>query len=343
MIPRSAICLVVALGCVEPASDGLDTPLDLELLVTLGAASDSISVSGSAEVAIAPNGEYLVIGQPFPNDRLLRYSADGRLIGSVGRPGRGPNEFTIISYLAPAGDSVVVFELDGGVSIVSHDFEVRDLALLSGIVQRGWLTPRGEIVAMGRFPGLPRFPLQRFMKGSHVGGLGPAHTPPDEDRPSIQQRHAAFLADGSAWLVRPDRYELELYDSDGRFVRGYNRVVDWFPDRDYELAIPPEPPSPFITGVAADKNGRLLVLARVANDPFDPKEPRGEGVRLTPTKRQKLYDGILEVFDPTEDRVIASRRFDVPFAGFAAPDQVFTLAETPDRATVINVWRVRYE
>lgn len=264
----------------------------------------------------------------------------GRLLGTIGRPGDGPGEFRHVVDLFRSGDSILVFQLGGKVSSISPQLEVTHVAAVPGMIHRGWVKPSSELVLMGRFPAAPHAPLHRFRHGRAIGSLGAEDTVRSAERPSLTQRHVAVNDDGTLWLVRPDRYELELYDSAGALLQVYRRNAPWFPDREFEMAESPQPPSPFIVGLQISAAGDLIVLARVANEPFDSSLPRGEGVRLTPDYTLRLYDGIVEVIDPHAEAVVASHRSDMPFQGFASQDKLYSLREDEEGLVVIDIWRL---
>ena len=87
-----------------------------EVLMTLGEAG----VAGSGPdtfdrptgVAIAPNGDIFVTDGHGPNDRVLKYSADGRFIKTWGRTGSGPGEFDQPHDISIGGSQGHVFVAD---------------------------------------------------------------------------------------------------------------------------------------------------------------------------------------------------------------------------------------
>ena len=51
------------------------------------------------------------------SDEIRQFSADGRFLGSAGGPGEGPGEFANIQQLELAGDSMLVLDYDGRVTV----------------------------------------------------------------------------------------------------------------------------------------------------------------------------------------------------------------------------------
>lgn len=100
---------------------------DGELLMTIGtpgvSGSGAYTFNGICDVAVADNGDIFVADGHF-NNRVVKYSADGKFVKSWGQPGTGPSEFDMPHsididskgrvFVADRGNSrIQIFDQDG--------------------------------------------------------------------------------------------------------------------------------------------------------------------------------------------------------------------------------------
>ncbi len=122
-----------------------------------------------ADVCIAPSGE-IFVADGYGNSSVHRFSADGELIGSFGRPGRGPGEFVVPHSVRVSRDDrvyvadrenhrVQVFTVDGEFLTEWTDFkcpmgvhiDANDVVYVTDQIPRISLyTLDGELLARGR-------------------------------------------------------------------------------------------------------------------------------------------------------------------------------------------------
>ncbi|MCH8556632.1 MAG: hypothetical protein LAT84_02365 [Balneolia bacterium] len=110
---------IVFLGCGQSPDDAAqsqteelpaENTITLEPIVSLESFGDHY-ISGIRTPMPASNGDIII--SEFSAQQLFRISADGELLQTIGRDGRGPGEFqSIYSLLMAPGDSLHVFDIN---------------------------------------------------------------------------------------------------------------------------------------------------------------------------------------------------------------------------------------
>jgi hypothetical protein len=279
-------------------------------VATPGTPSDSVLLSTHPQVLQDSRGRFLAIGS-IPRAQILIYSQTGALADAIGRAGDGPGEFrdnTRITLLT-ADSLLVVEEPNRRISVLSSDgsyarrfivpFAPLDVELVEGDALIGG--------GAGFEAGAVAQPLHRL---SMLGSLEKSFGGPVailQRRPSAAQRMVARSRQGF-WSIRPDRYELQQWSTDGALLTAIDRQVDWFPDREFEGARNAwsDPVHPFLRDVYEDASGLLWTLTAVAASGFRPSR---ENYGLPPSLHHVRLDSMLEVFDTKTGTLIASQRF----------------------------------
>jgi hypothetical protein len=89
--------------------------------------SDSLDIGRPIDMAVSANG--LMYVSDGARNRVVTIDAKGRITRTFGRKGRGPGEFVSPSFIALAGDTMLLVR-DAGQSLV-HRFDTRTGALVS--------------------------------------------------------------------------------------------------------------------------------------------------------------------------------------------------------------------
>jgi len=100
-----------------------------DILLTLGqpgvAGTGNYQFDGPTDVVVAPNGDIFVTDghEPESNNRVLKFSADGRFIKSWGGTGSGPGEFRVPHMIAmdSSGRLFVADRSNGRIQIFDQD------------------------------------------------------------------------------------------------------------------------------------------------------------------------------------------------------------------------------
>jgi hypothetical protein len=268
-------------------------------------------------------------------------------VKTIGRPGRGPGEFRIISALGLVDSVLVVFDI--GNSRVTH------VSLSSErIIHEHPLPIRPSYLAL-----LPNHTLvlnavrpSRDMAGQpfHVvdplgivlrsfGYDGDTYR---MDIPFQIERHLATRTAESFWAAYVNRYAIEAWSVTGRRIARFERNVSWFRP---QVTQPPtsreDPPQPLLEALRQDAAGNLWVLIRVADNAWtrgiraDSAAPHGFAI-----ERHKYYDTVIEVIDPRTATLSASLRIDPHAYTFVGENLIAVDEEAPDGSPRIAVFHL---
>jgi len=123
--------LVAGIGCGSPAEDTRAPELELRLEARFGSLDGKLSLGVIQALALSQGrGDTVLIAQRFVPSVLV-LSAQGDSLGSIGRLGSGPGEFTAIGWMAIQGDTVWIADMN---RVISR------------------FTPEGEFLDQMRFP-----------------------------------------------------------------------------------------------------------------------------------------------------------------------------------------------
>lgn len=277
------------------------------------------------KVERAHDGHFLVV----PSDRqgeLLQFGTDGVFVRRIGRPGRGPREFGGVLGIAP-GPADSTFLLDAGnrrLVVLDPDLDIARSAPLP--VMGGWfgVLDDGSVVVL---TGVPRGPgssadrlslLDRELAVVRTFLPGAVPTFPDEIRAA--RRRIGVASEGTIVVGHVDRYELEVWGSDGTHRRTLRRSPPWFPSDPGPVdsgARDPAPPRPLLDEaprIAPD--GRIWTVSWIADEGWQEalgpvRTIRGGTVTgPVPERRSDYLDAVVESLDPATGRLQASLRVD---------------------------------
>lgn len=323
----------VAASSICPPCD-----IDIDEPITLGSLDDEVGlhVAVSHRPLVTGDGHLLAIGEHGRS--IVEYDDTGGFVRSIGRTGQGPGELSEVVEIGLHGDSLVVFDpanarltllTRSGDYLRSFPISMRPLRVKPAGTGRFLVSAhRYAASALADVVDLAREEIVPF---------GPAITPV-EGRPSMGQRIIA-AGSGRFWAARPDRYEVEARDSGGRLLHTIDREVEWFPDRDVEGAVDFREvlPNPWVQDLHVDEEGRLWTMVRTADPAYRPS-----GESLSDLESDRVYDTIVEVFEPSGE-LLSSRRFPWYGLGFASDGSLVSQRRGPFDLRQVDVWPVRLE
>ena len=262
-------------------------------------------LSNIATAAPDSRGRFIVAGI----NRILVYDARGRLTGAVGQRGQGPGEFERLVYAI----------IGRGDSIYAYDIASRRLTVLSPELRFvRWVATRhgprfqlrdGSFLVEQQISGPPHanHPMHRMLAdGSIAGSFGASGLTYHPDIQLRIDRGVGPGRDGSIWAVALGRYVLERYDPvSGARLDSVVVTSPWFRESDRFGNDVRGRPSPILEHVWEDSLGFLWVLGREADPEW---RPAPADAHESSHDRDAIYDWILEVVDPDDARVVASRR-----------------------------------
>ncbi len=332
---RWAWLVWIGVGLAVPAQgqEIIDVPdgpacaceLRVTRVVTLSDPDGHAGLAWPLKVERVHDGHVLVV----PLDRqgeLLQFGADGVFVRRIGRPGRGPREFGGVLAIAsgPADSTFVMDASNRRLVVLDPDLEIARSAPLP--VMGGWfgVLNDGSVVVL---TGVPRGPggsadrlalLDRELAVVRTFLPGAVPTFPDEIRAA--RRRIGVASDGTIAVGLVDRYEIEVWGSDGTHRRTLRRSPPWFPsspapvDPDARDDAPPRPLLDEAPRIAPD--GRIWAVSWIADDGWREalgpvRSIRGETATGPVLERQSDYlDAVVENIDPVTGRVQASVRVD---------------------------------
>ena len=321
--------------------------IELTPVVTLSGVGDSIDLSMGMP-ALTASG-FIVAPLDFPPSGAVGvFDSTGRFLRRIGRSGGGPGEFgTVESLGIGPGDSLWV--VDQGFS--AHVFGPPPSGAYVRTVRfarsnTGRITPLG-ILSAGVYTSHGVVPAHLDdWEGALLREYGASALTPDGPYPPS----APALRDSShVWVPLSNAYVLELLGADGKVHQRLEGRVSWFPPDSGARGYPwQERPRPRIYAVNVGSNGFLWVLIRRAHRewkpqasapvtrPMDPAALR----RLGAHNMSEIFEGIIEVLDPRDGRLVASLEVGGGVLGFPAQDLLYEVKQDELGRVSIQLWRI---
>ncbi len=207
--------LAAAVTAARPAP-----PAQLEILRTVDGGDQAMLYRPWA-VCFGPDGGFFVLNAG--DCRVLRFDADWRFVGSFGRQGSGPGEFTNPTGMLRRGDALWVFEMMR-VTVFGLDGEYRRTLTSRVEMHEPLLTDRGLLVRLGSSDRLAALLDDQL---GLITKLGP-ECPTDADW-AVRYRACGFVRalphpDHLALLLNPYDGHLWALDRGGRVARELDLV-----------------------------------------------------------------------------------------------------------------------
>jgi hypothetical protein len=290
---RISVSTVVTLGSDDGAGAIHSTPLD-------------VSVDGRNRYWVVPIADQSALP--------IVFDAQGGVIRTIGRRGKGPGEFSrVVDAIPLPGDSALLLDSETRrATIVGPDLEpVRFIQIpepLQFNVVRRW---PAEVVGMSHYAGGGRGgPVLHVMAFDVepprvIRSFGPAWT--IRDITTMEKTVArVFPATEGVLSIVPQRYRVERWSYEGQLLKSLERRPEWFSVESVSAGTRDTPPSPRFTAVAEDTSGRLWSFLSVAAPTWREGWPKDRGeTRVVAFSMEKMYRTVIEVLDPKENRVIA--------------------------------------
>lgn len=278
-------------------------------------------------------GRYVVALPDQPDERIAVFDASGRFLRRFGRRGDGPGELRAVAVLKIVpGDTLLVYdEVVGRLSVFDAEYRfVRSSPAPRGLSSVDRL-PDGSIMVSAAVYDAERAGklYHRFHpNGNLLSSFGDSK---QVLSPIVPYNHVRFIGashGGGFWSIGwMYRYRLELWHRNGTLARILEPDSEWFLpyDRIYQPS-PTRPPASIAFGVAEDNFGRVWVIGAAASSRFarglgTPRQV--EGTTVYPIEDlATVWDGIIDVFDPSSGRLIATRRIVEPYHFFLSSNIV---------------------
>ena len=307
-----------------------------------------VSLTREGMIVRLSHNEYLV-STGRENAPLLLADSAGRIVAPLWRS-EIPKSNPLLRLFPTAANNVVVVDLARGTqALIDTTLHVHERGKLQLAIQQMLFLNEDRAVAVAEIPtpdkiGLPFHLLDRTGKILRSFGL-------DSDSAfSAPAEHGWVLAAGGSqqfWAARVNRYELQLWNAQGRHLRTLERICSCFAPWD-RSSYPPDyfRPESRLVAMQTDGLGRLWVVLRVPDKHWRRTRrvlPSGEVPPIPLGEERRVYDSLIEVIDPGTLRVLANKRFDMPLRGFAGTNLLYALGTDEHGRIRIDVWRGRFE
>lgn len=303
----------------------------------LGSEGDAVGVAILAEAAVDTRGRFAV-ASPMTVGEILIYEASGRFVRTIGRRGGGPGEFEHpVKLRFGPGDSLHVLEEGiGRFTVFTPALEHARSVTLAGRAFSFALGRSGQVVAAAPSAAEGRqFGIQVFSpSGERL--LAFEEVPAGENAASgAGRRHVALDREGGVWTVRPNRYEIRSYDSQGNLRRTYRGIRDWISGEPLPTRwdLTRRPPGQ-IGALAVDDAGLVWVFAVVPDANWRPLQPQAG-----PPDPSAIYDTLIEVFDPRSGALVAHARVDHLVFPLRS-GQIYGIVPQPSGDQQVQIWNV---
>jgi hypothetical protein len=327
--------------------------IELERLLTIED-SEPFWLGGVVSLARDPQGRYHGTSSPVTPGEIHVLDAGGRRIARYGGEGSGPGEGlrTSAPVAFDRADTAYVYDVRlNRFSVWSPSFEfVRSF--------NGPPPDQAAIFTEDRQLLMPSFvptregigwPLHIVdpVTGAIVRSFGSDSPVQPLGRLESNRRRLAASKGRLFWAAHLTQNRIEQWTIDGQRLLEIRRNVDWFEPHDGRLTEDGVTGS-YIRGIHEDADGLLWVFIQVPDvnysanrrrmpDPGDGMGPRPGGAMAF----HGLLDVIVEVIDPRDGTLVASRRFDqnIRTLGNGAP--LHSFREAADASPIYDVYRVR--
>lgn len=328
----------------EPA-DCSSCRLSISRVVSLGDATGAGMVSQQGQVARDARGYYYVTSN-VDLGRALVFAPNGRFVASMGRHGSGPGEFQDRPLIRRIPGGIAAFDLVARrVSTFDAQRKLRTTTQLEipvdGAVVLG--DQRFVIAAEVRSRSLIGLPLHIVDKsGQLVRSFGADSQRVERGRGFDGFRIVTSASGSTFWSARINEYLVEEWDTTGSRLLQIRRQADWFPKWTFApgaLGQVAQPPNIFDLRLTGDT---LWVFIRVTDQQWRPPAKQvGTGERVIPdTRRDTLFDTVVELIDVRRHRLIASHRFPEHLLGLVGDDLVATYEEDRSGNPRYVIWRI---
>jgi hypothetical protein len=332
---RAALALLAGCGSgPDAATDACpDCAIRLEYVATIGEGTGEGALDEQLQfVARDDRGRFIVTSNVEALPFL--YDSSGTYLGRLGSEGEGPGQFTSASAVHSVADSLYVLDRGQG-RILVFDGELSFVRTISGLAPyyAAVSLPGGLLMANNSRPTGP--PLTVYdAEGEIVATAGDTVVADPVFAHLHQPRRIASSSSGGAWAVKSFFMPVvREWDAAGKLLREFALDVDWYePYETIRNPGPETPPSPRVTGIWEDQEGRVWITGTAADERWAAglgESRRGEGgIEYYPIDDiARTLDAYVSVLDAETGQVLHQRRFDRVFLGI---DPTLVIEPRPD-------------
>lgn len=312
----------------------------------LGAPDDPSSIhdasSGIGCIAAPLADSQWVVSMVVGGGELAVYDSAGRQTRTIGRPGKGPFEFSSFLQVAAAADGKVhvVDPLNSRRTILSSSGELESEIPLPALIESFVLLDDGSM--------LVQLPRRRDMQAGaalfqHVAPDGTDMSefgrPPENPNGWPDRWTLAVGSDGTVWSGAMLSYELTQWSQSGEALRTLVASREWVTNLEEVTPSPDQPIPTMLLHARAADDGLIWLFFGV---PTDPGSAGGEG-RVTASGVNQLLDTRVEIINPDKAELVARADFDEVLMPVCGTDYVYAVENTADGDTRMRISRLRLD
>lgn len=303
----------------------------------LGSASSPVALT--AILARTRDGYYLA--DLFLGSEITVLSAEGEIMGNIGREGAGPREFRAIRAIrADAADSLHVFDSrNRRLVVISPD---RAFARTDPVPVT--VTSENGVLLLGE-EGYLVNGVSPHQQGRALHHLRPTGEPvrsfshPGSESPGSVVVLGRATGPRRFWTAAHRDLRLDLWDLEGRILRTLRPDLDgWVPGSAPVVARRGRPPanSSAITGLVQVYDEVVVIVGRHP----DAEWRSALGPEGTIEDFSRLHDVFLSFIEADDGTLLGTCTFDQGIGGLLDDQRMFTFQETAPGEGVIQVWKL---
>lgn len=316
--------------------------------------ADSAAELDRQPYSMAMDSEGRVLVAIDGSDHVKLFKGDGSFAARVGRRGRGPGEFISANHVSfGPGDTAFAFDSrNSRVSVFSPAMTFVRSAPIPRMFS-GTVLKDGSILISGVVPDPSRIgkAFHLFDRvGNQLQSFGFSDASVVPGRGGLAVNWVAPSRDGGFWSVSyRGAYTLAKWTQDGKLVQrldissalvgpGMGDHVGFTPDRATDA---------YVRSIVEDGEGRVWVEIVAADKDwkrgarFNRDLPGERGMIPDISDYDRVYDTVIEVFDPRSGARIVSQRFDAHYALLLAPSRIGRPIVQPDGTFRMEVHSLR--
>jgi hypothetical protein len=324
--------------------------IDLVKLFSIGGSDDTIAYDQFFEPTAVGDKRGRIFVAPTADGSVLVFSTNAQLIRRIGRQGKGPGEFESLMHIEIGpGDSLHVFDYGGSrASVFTPDLKYTRSTQSFGAQRfQHVILPGGEYFMYAS----ANKESDSLLTLHSASGKILRRFPPVWRRladPYGEIQFMRVLTHGGerfVWVGRPDRYELERWNTDGRIDLVLERRTGWWtkPTSAYPYFPREKRPEPILKSVFRDAPGQIWTVIGVSKPNWKQLD-RSSGARhrqvMSASEHQKYFDTVIEVIDPQSGTLVASRRLPFVLQSIRTGNIAIGLREDADGNLVRDIYRV---
>lgn len=318
--------------------------------LTVGLSDASLDFDQSTRLARNSRGEFAAAPSADPGTLVL-VDAKGRTLRRFGRLGEGPGEFRpgpkILFF--DRYDSLFVFDRE---RLTVFAPLTQQLARTVAFEIQPWyatLSAEGRLVV--QYPllvnnGVTQLVHELGPDGRIRRSFGGEPRVLESDDLYARVRAIASARDEGIWVAHQNRLRVEKWGSDGAMRLALERRPSWFsPWSEYVRGEPISArPRPRVMHVGEDDAGRVWISINVADSNWKPAVQLGilEQAPSSAIDWSRLWDSVVEVWDPKGGTLLSSIRFEDEVVGFSlASGVLYTRRMSAGGFSAVDVWTVK--